>query len=310
MPLRAYRAGGADLPFGRPERAHGVPFEGYYWRIVHPARGLVVVAIGADCRDWGMVTLAAHPSGLTRTAVTGPAVADPYAYGLTAGGALRGGADGIHVDLGEDARLDAAFDDVVRWPRRRLGALGLAHAVPGLPQYWQPVVLHAWVRGRARIGRDVVELDGAQAYAEKNWARAFPDHWWWGHAAAFGEPDVMAAFAGGRVRLAATPAVPTAVVLRLGGELLALAPPLARTDVAAGASGWRLRTRGRGGVRVELEGEPGAAAHVLEVPVPGERRTVPRSHQHLAGRLALTVRRGRRLRYRGESALAGLEHGV
>ena len=42
--LRTYRATGADLPFGRPERAHGVPFEGYYWRIVHPARGLVVVA--------------------------------------------------------------------------------------------------------------------------------------------------------------------------------------------------------------------------------------------------------------------------
>ena len=310
MPLRAYRASGADLPFGRPERAHGVPFEGYYWRIVHPERGHVVVAIGADCRGWGMATLAAHPGGFARTRVEPVAVADPHAFGITVGGALRGDALGVHADLGPDARLDVTLHDVVRWPRRRLGALGLAHAVPGLPQYWQPVVLHARVRGRARIGRDVVELDGALAYAEKNWARSFPDHWWWGHAAAFGEPDVMAAFAGGRVRLAATPAAPTAVVVRLGGALLALAPPLARTDVAAGASGWRLRTRALGGLRVELEGEPGAAAHVLEVPVPGERRTVPRSHQHLAGRLAVTVRRGRRLRYRGESALAGLEHGV
>jgi len=56
--------------------------------------------------------------------------------------------------------------------------------------------------------------------------------------------------------------------------------------------------------------ELGVAPHVLDVPVPGERRTLPRSHQHLAGRLALTVHRGGRLLFRGESALAGLEHGV
>ena len=49
---------------------------------------------------------------------------------------------------------------------------------------------------------------------------------------------------------------------------------------------------------------------MLDVPVPGERRTLPRSHQHLAGRLALTVHRGGRLLFRGESTLAGLEHGV
>jgi hypothetical protein len=308
--LRSYRATGADLPFGRPEHAHGVPFEGYYWRIVQPERGLVVIAIGADCDGWGMATLAAHPGGFVRTSVEPVAVADPYAYGITVGGALRGDAQGVHVDLGPGARLDAAFDDVVRWPRRALGALGPAHSVPGLPQYWQPVVLAARVRGRAAVGGEELALDGAVAYAEKNWARTFPDHWWWGHAAAFGEPGVMAAFAGGPVRLAGATVAATAVVVRLQEELLALAPPLARTRVAAGASGWRLRTRGAGGVRVELEGEAGGAPHVLDVPVPGERRTLPRSHQHLAGRLTLTVRRGGRLRYRGESALAGLEHGV
>ena len=218
MLLRAYRARGADLPFGRPERAHGVPFEGYYWRIVHPERGLVVIAIGADCDGWGMATLAEHPGGFVRTSVELSAVADPYAYGVTVGRALRGDALGIHVDLGPDARLDAAFDDVVRWPRRSLGALGAAHAVPGLAQYWQPVVLGARVRGRATIGGEELALDGAVAYAEKNWARAFPDHWWWGHAAAFGEPGVMTAFAGGPLRLAGTTVAATAMVVRLGDE--------------------------------------------------------------------------------------------
>jgi hypothetical protein len=305
-----YRATGADLPFGRPERAHGVPFEGYFWRLVHPERGLVILAIGADCDGWGMATLAAHPGGAVRTVRAPVAVADPYAFGLTVGSALRGDALGVHADLGLDARLDVTLHDVVRWPRRGLGALGLAHTVPGLPQYWHPVVLHAEVRGRAVLDGAVVELDGAVAYAEKNWANAFPGHWWWGHAAAFGERDVMAAFAGGRVRLAGADAAPTAVVVRLGSELLALAPPFARTAVAAGASGWRLRTRGVGGVTVTIEGEPGAAPHVLDVPVPGEHRTEPRSHQHLAGRMTLTVHRRGRLRYRGESPLAGLEHGV
>ena len=149
-----------------------MPFEGYYWRIVHPERGLVVIAIGADCDGWGMATLAAHPGGFVRTSVEPVAVADPYAYGITVGGALRGDAQGIHVDLGPGARLDAAFDDVVRWPRRALGALGLAHAVPGLPQYWQPVVLGARVRGRATARRRGARRSTAPSPTRRRTGRA------------------------------------------------------------------------------------------------------------------------------------------
>ena len=72
------------------------------------------------------------------------AVADPHAFGMTVGGALRGDALGVHADLGPDARLDVALHDVVRWPRRGARrARGSPTRVPGLPQYWQPVVLHA-----------------------------------------------------------------------------------------------------------------------------------------------------------------------
>jgi hypothetical protein len=61
---------------------------------------------------------------------------------------------------------------------------------------------------------------------------------------------------------------------------------------------------------VELEAEAnGADVHRLPVPVPAQRRAEPRSAQHLAGHVAVTVRRGRRLLYRGESSLAGLERG-
>ena len=211
----------------------------------------------------------------------------------------------MRADLGPGARLDAVLHAIEPFPRR---ALGLAHLVPGLPQYWQPVVLRARVSGRAELGGEQLDLDGAVAYAEKNWARAFPDHWWWGHAAAFPDPEVSAVFAGGHVRVAGAAVSPTAVAVALGGDVLTLAPPRARTVVALGEGAWRLRTRAPG-LRVELTGEAAGPPHTLDVPVPGERRTEPRSEQHLAAALTLVVWRGRRLVYRGASPLAGLERG-
>jgi hypothetical protein len=45
------------------------------------------------------------------------------------------------------------------------------------------------------------------------------------------------------------------------------------------------------------------------VPIPGERRLVDGAAQHFTGRLAVSVRRGRRLVFTGESELAALENG-
>jgi hypothetical protein len=62
---------------------------------------------------------------------------------------------------------------------------------------------------------------------------------------------------------------------------------------------------------VLIEGEADAtAAASLPVPLPERRALELRSRQVLAGRLAVTLRRGRRVLYRGESSLAGLEHGT
>src|SRR5215204_985409 len=77
----AYRATGADGVLGDPAAAHGVPFEGYFWRIVDPRSDAVVVALCAVCRgpdgSWGLSTLASHPGGFSRTAITRTASADP-----------------------------------------------------------------------------------------------------------------------------------------------------------------------------------------------------------------------------------------
>ena len=310
--LDAYRATGADLPRGDPAAAHGVPFEGYFWRIVDARAGAVVVALSAVCRGphgrWGLSTLAAHPGGFSRTVITSTARAERTAFGVQAEGVLRGDAARLSVDMGPDAQLDVALEDAIAWPRRAFGALGPAHAVPWLPQYWHPVVLSAAVRGRVRAGELSLDLSGATAYAEKNWGRGFPGRWWWGHAAAFDE-DVSVSFAGGRVALLGHELAPTAVVVRLGRQVLAFAPPASRTLAAVGDGAWRLRTRGRG-YAVEIAGEAaGARPHELLVPVPAEQRGELRSRQLLAGSVSLLVRRGGRLQYAGRSPLAGLELG-
>lgn len=269
-----------------------------------------MIALSGVCQGpagtWALNTLAAHPGGFARTKITPAATADPRTFGVRAASVLRGDAAALSVDMGPDARLGIKLRDAVTWPVRAFGALGLAHAIPSLPQYWQPVVLAAGVQGHVRAGDLALDLDGAVGYAEKNWGHGFPGRWWWGHAATFGD-DVSVSFAGGRVALAGGDVAPTAVVVRLGRRVIALAPPLATTRVALGAGAWRLRTRGRG-YGVEIEGEAGdGRGHELLVPVPGQMRGELRSLQHLAGSLALRVRHGRRLLYDGRSALAGLE---
>jgi hypothetical protein len=330
--LDAYRRTGADLPFGDPRRAHGVAMEGYYWRLSDPASRRCVIALCGVCRvprggaaaertrsraarsggageePWAVVALAGHPGGFVRWRATETAAAEPEALGAAAWDAgapvLRGSERRIAVDLGPDARLEAVLEGRVGWPRARLGALGLAQAAPGLPQYWHPAVLGARVRGEAVLGGETVSLDGWDGYVEKNWGGTFPGEWWWGQAA-LGE-GAMAAFAGGRL---GGPLAASAIVVRAGGSLVPFAPPAALVTASAGGGEWRLRGR-TPRWSVTLEGSAAFPPHMLPVPVPAERRAVMRSEHHLAGRLRVVLRRGRRVVLRGESDLAGLEHGV
>jgi hypothetical protein len=203
--------------------------------------------------------------------------------------------------------MDVALGERRDWPRRAFGALGVAQAAPGLHQYWHAHLLGGRAVGTARLGGAEVAIDAA-AYAEKNWGAAFSDHWWWGQA--FPDADVCVAFAGGRIRLGPVDVAPTAVVLHVGSELVRLGPPGARMASAATDGAWRVRGRSpRFSVLLEGEADDSTAA-ALPVPLPAERALEPRSRQVLAGRLAVTLRRGGRVVYRGESVLAGLEHGT
>ncbi|HKE79867.1 MAG TPA: tocopherol cyclase family protein [Solirubrobacteraceae bacterium] len=310
--LDAYRRTGADPPFGDPRGYHGVGMEGHFWRMTHPATGAVVVAIlaisrDADGRPWAMASLATHPGGVVRSATLPSAQAAPRGLQLRAGNAFTADQHALRVDLGDDARLEATFSDALPWPRRRFGALGPAQVVPGLSQYWHPWLLRARVAGRARIGAREIDLDGAVAYAEKNWGRGgMPPAWWWGQAHGFDRPDACVAFAGGRAGLGPLRTTATALVVGLGREIQTVVRPLRPLRVAVDERGWRFAG---GGVEVEAHAD-GVQPHLLPVPVPHERRRLDDwAPQHLTGTLRLHVHRRGRTVYEGTSHLAGLERG-
>ena len=310
--IDAYRRTGADLPFGDPTRAHGVGMEGYYWRFTDVAAGRVVIVLCGVCAaadgDWALVALAAHPEGVVRHAVVERATASADHFAVRAGATLQATRERLQVDLGTGARLDASLGRRPSWPHRMLGGLGPAQVVPGLGQYWHPHLLGSAVGGSAQLGDKRVSLDAASAYAEKNWGSSFAEHWWWGHAQGFADPAVCVAFAGGRVALPVGTVAPTAVVVAIGGRVLRLAPPLARTIAWVGDDAWHVRAKaGRLTVRIEAVAGEDPSPTLLPVPVVDERRVVLRSRQLLAGRLELDVRRGRRLLFAGVSELAGLE---
>jgi tocopherol cyclase len=320
-----YRATGADFPWGDPRRYHGVGMEGYFWRVTDPRRGVVVVVLVAVNRDadggtWGMTAMAVHPGGLVREATVDRVSIPRSGLGLRlddAGGrrVLEADDERLRVDLGPDARLDVAFADRVPWPDRfAFGGIGAAQVIPGLSQYWHPYLLGARVAGGGRAGATALELDGATAYAEKNWgAGGHPPEWWWGQAHGFPErDDACVAFAGGHARLGPVP-LPraTSIVVALGGEVVRVVSPPVPLRVAVGRAGWRLHARGVRH-RVEIEGHAGGTEpHRLPVPFPADRhRREEQSAMHLAGTMAVRVRRGRRVVFAGTSRLAGLERGL
>jgi len=306
----AYRRAGADGLYGDPRRDHEAGMEGYYWRLTDAARGRVVVALCGVCASptgrWALVALAAHPGGRVRTTVVDAAAGEPDGFGVRAAAAVRASEGAVRFDLGRDAVLDVEIRDPWRWPRRAFGGSGIAHLVPGLGQYWHPHLLGGRARGELRIAGDRFNLDDASVYAEKNWGPSFPPYWWWGQADAFDAGDACVAFAGGAMRVAGIALRPTAVVARIGDRLIALRPPSARVVATVSGGHWRVRARSARHT-VEIEGDDGGAV-ALPIPVSGRRDWEPRAHQALGGRMNVVVHRDGRTLFRGESALAGLEH--
>lgn len=313
---RAYRASGADGPFGDPLPAHGVAMEGYFWRFTDPATGRVVIALNGVNRardgSWSTLGLAAHPHGFLRTSARPVGSAATDGLGAFAGDAFHGTADRLRVDLAPDARLEVRVTGPVPWPRGSVGGSSVFQTIPGLNQYWHPWLLGGSAHGSAVVGTETWDLDGWSVYAEKNWGKGgFPASWWWGQAQGFADPAACVAFAGGEVTAGPIRATVTAVVVLLpDGRLLRVGDPLV-SPVRAEVSDERWVLHGRSAQwRVDIEGSGSLdTAHVLPVPLPAERRNVAGAIEHLGATMRVAVRRRGRVVWEGESNLAALEHG-
>lgn len=324
--LQRYRATGADLPFGHPERAHhGVAMEGYFWRITDPETGRVVIALcGANKSPkgaWATIGLAAWPLGFLRTEARNGAWTNPDQLGVRGGlntgagnetHAFEADSDHLHVDLGSDARLDLRFHETTRWPHRMFGGSSLFQTVPGLNQYWHPWLLGGKASGTATLGDTIWEFRDADVYAEKNWGReGFPESWWWGQAQGFEDEGACVAFAGGLVTAGPLKAEVTGLVVRLpGGRVVRLGNPLVSpVHTRTSDEHWQLSGRGYGW-RIKVEASaPLDQAFVLAVPLPSEHRNVAGDLEHLAGDLTVSVHRFGRHLWTGSTSLAALEHG-
>lgn len=305
-----YRRTGANLPFGDPRPSHGAEMEGYFWRVTDVARQRVLVVLCGVNRhpdgDWATVAVAAHPGRFVRSAVLSGAHASTDQFLVTAGdGAFVANEEGVHVDLGDDARADLTLRQRVSWPRV-LGGGGIFSAVPFLGQYWHPHVLGGAVAGTARVGNEAWSFDGADVYAEKNWGAGFPERWWWGQAQGFDRPDVCVAFSGGVLTAGRLSATVGGVVVRIGAHLIRLTPPLSVVHSETDGQRWEVRAHGHG-YRVRIVGEAVTEPHVLPVPLPAERRNVGTDFEHLAAHLSLEI--SGRVNYQGETELAALEIG-
>ena len=315
----SYRASGADLPFGRPERAHGVAMEGYFWRITDPATRRVVIALIGVQTDhtgrWALVGLGAS-DGFWRHAIIPTADARLGGLGARAAGpevSFFGTDERVVVDLGGDAHLDVQLEGITRWPAGRpFGGSSWFQTIPGLNQYWHPWLLGGRASGTVAVGGSRWDFADAQVYGEKNWGRGgFPDSWWWGQAQGFADAAACVAFAGGDVVAGPLRTEVTGLVVRLpDGKVLRLGNPVTSPVRAhIGDEYWRLAGRSHGWVVSVEAGAPLSAAHVLPVPLVGERRAVPGAIEHLSGCLHVEVsHRGRRV-WEGQSRVAGLEHG-
>lgn len=311
--LRRYRATGADPPFGDPRRPHGVAMEGWFWRFTDvAAQTVAVVLLGvnrdAGGRGWGTVGLAVHPGGFSRSVAAERASASGLRVVAEHEGRVVAEAEPerLRVDLGPGARLDVRLDERFEWPRAVWGGLGAAQVVPALSQYWHPWLLGARVTGTLEVDGRTVVLDGATAYAEKNWGAAFPPAWWWGQAHGFERDDVCVAFAGGRAGLGPLRATATSLVVRDGDRVLRVVRPLRPMRVDVSEDRWSFTAPG-----IEVEGRSnGTPPHLLPVPLPAQRRNLPEAaSQHLAGQVRLRLHRRGRTTFEGVSLLAGLEVG-
>ena len=297
--LEAHAEGLTNLRRGRRPA-----LDGWFWRFTWPDGRAAIVLCGV-CPGWALVGVAPHPGRVWLPAILDAPAADDR--GVRIGERVRGRGraparrpPGRRPRAGGSARRRPLAAPVARHRARRLA--------PRLPPVLAPARA-AGACGRLRRGRRRALVAGRRDRIRRaQLGQRLPAGVVVGRGARLRRRP-------GHGRVRRRPCDRAAErdrgrrAHRAGasyGSASRCSPACARTSrpaagcCAAARSATASRSRRR---------PTRPAAHILDVPVPAERRTVPWSHQHLAGRLRVRVERHGRLMYEGESALAGLEQG-
>ena len=303
--LAAYRATGADPPFGDPRGYHGVGMEGHFWRITQPRTGAVVIVIVAICRDahgrrWAMVLTGRPPRRGSALGHAARGLGGARGLALRARRCVRRRRASLRVDLGPDARLEVELRGASGVAATRVDELGPAQAVPGLSQYWHPWLLRrAGERQRARRRPRRSTSTGPWRTPRRTGGRRDAAHLVVGAGARLRAPRRVRGLRRRARRTRAATGTATALVVAVGDEVLTVVRPLRPLRVAVDERGWRLGAAR--GVEVEAQAD-GAAPHLLPVPSHASAgASTTGAPQHLTGRLRLSVRRRGRTLYEGTS---------
>ena len=167
--------------------------EGYFWRFTDVDAGRSVIVLHGVNRPsprsaeaWSTIGVASWPDGGLLTGAYLGGQARVHRLGARNPGIFEGTDRRVVADLEDRVHIDVAISEHRRWPSRLLGGSSVFQLVPALNQYWHPWLLGGRADGVVEIDGTQYELDGAQAYGEKNWGKGgFPDSWWWGQAHGF-----------------------------------------------------------------------------------------------------------------------------
>ncbi|MCP9234906.1 tocopherol cyclase family protein [Lewinella sp. JB7] len=290
-------------------------FEGWYFKIVVPERGLAYafipgVSYGRNGDNHAFLQV-----------LDGVAATSAYhSYPIES---FAPATDRFHIDLGPhqfatdrlrvslpDLDVDLKLEEVTPWPARPLapGVMGWYGFVPGMQCYHGLVSLHHRLSGMITRNGHPVDISSGVGYTEKDWGTGFPDAWIWtqsNHLSGTDQPaSLMASVAS--IPWLGSSFTGFLCTLLLDGQLFTFTTWTgARVDVdfPADTEAVRIVFRDRRH-RLTLTGYPAAGGR-LASPIAGAM--TGKINESLRAELEVSLATDGRECYRGRASWAGLE---
>ena len=181
-------------------------FEGWYFKLVHPARThalAVIPGIAMDTEGNRHAFIQVF-DGIRKSAVYHRFPFEAFEPGSKKF-AIRIGANSfsegeIQIDLpGLQGRL--RFSGNIPWPKPFYspGIMGPYAFAPFMECYHGIVSMDHLITGELRIGDEAVDFTGGRGYTEKDWGRSFPSAYCWMQSNHFSRPGISLKCSGARI---------------------------------------------------------------------------------------------------------------